>query len=208
VSVSVPGLSAHATVVAAWPRTSREALVDLARRRGRFWTWRDAESDPLEGTAPGRWIVFGCDRVLGQGSSPSAAIADAEGATDLALHRYVLRVGDPIPGRRLVDLDATGPATLRTGGRTIAARATPGDAPEFVVAAGDSAGIALEQAEWPGEVVLERADGGATRAVRAGWVPLDVDPFAVGAARDAFVVVEPAPASGAVGTSDRAAVVR
>lgn len=120
VTVSMPASGGDGTVVACVPDVPYVALVDLSRARGRFWEWADTLRADLrlsrivgvpDSAASSHWLVFGNDRVLGDGASPETALAAADSLRDVVYHRYVLPwprpepptpEGPPVPGEDVV----------------------------------------------------------------------------------------------------------
>ena len=162
VAASMSGLPGESSLVASWPAAPRDALVERARRRGRLWTWtREDSARALAGVGKDAWIVFGCDRVLGRGVTAEAALEDADAATDVAYHRYLLRLDGGVarPGARTVDVRSLSARRVVLAGRPVEARVGGSDPVVALVSEDVAASLPLATAESPDEVRL--VDGGA-----------------------------------------------
>lgn len=96
IHVEVPGIEGSATLTVVVPTVSHDRLVDLGRGRDfdffqgiemGFGIWAMMPEARIEG-----WVLFGVDRVLGQGETAVEALAKGEGKAPEAYHRFLCRM--------------------------------------------------------------------------------------------------------------------
>jgi len=154
------GIDGEAVLLACASVEPREKHVRLARSRDAFWNWGGSLADEhVRAGRRGLWILFGCDRVLGEGATPEAALRAGEGRTDFAYHRYLVRIprGKPLG----FDEETFGEVVrVDLNGERVRARAAAPEGP-FLVPEETARRLRLEMAEEGREV---RLDGEATRA--------------------------------------------
>jgi|GEM_PF-7008793 len=106
VRVSIPEVEADATIEALVPTMPYETLVGFARWRNSWWRWAESIQPKMPATIPAlgtpghpapateaeTWILFGRDRILASGDSPSAALAGDSALEDVDYHRFLMRV--------------------------------------------------------------------------------------------------------------------
>jgi hypothetical protein len=185
VRVSFPGLEGDAELVASCPEFGRERLVEFARHRGRFWEWGGTLSQLVTSGRDGKWIVFGVDRVLGEGATAVEALEAADGAAREAYHRFVVRLprGDALrvdeawfqADESVIDLNGVETAVRHPAQRVSEAPVDRlrereiGGAASVVLLAGETAArrARIHEFESARDVLLVR--GGAEHAARAGY---------------------------------------
>ncbi len=184
VRVRIPELEADATIPALVPAMPYETLVGFARWRNSWWQWGESiqpklpETAPFPGSAgppvpPPReaWILFGRDRILASGDSPSAALAAAATLEDVDYHRFLMRI--PREGGltlREADFEKE-PRSLDLNGGAHPGRPSKAGGPILVTAEVGRA-LRLELAEDPRDLRLDRdAKPGApnTCGLRGGY---------------------------------------
>ncbi len=169
VRVRIPELEADATVSALVPAVPYKALVDFARWRNSWWQWGESiqpefpEMLPFRGSAgppvpaPGElWILFGRDRILASGDSPSAALAGAASLGDVDYHRFLMRIPRE-QGVTLREVDfEKAPRSLDLNGAAHPGRPSKPGGPILVTAEVGRA-LRLELAEDPRDLRLDLA---------------------------------------------------
>jgi len=165
---SVPGFEGEASLIACAPTCPREKLVGFARHRDAFWQWGGnlAREHVVKGRE-GLWILFGVDRVLGQGKTPEEALLAGKGQADFAYHRYLVKLprGKPL---RLRGFDFAPPDRVTLNGVELTAERD--DEGRFRVDGEIAAKLGLEMAEEGREIVLVPPPGlGEERPARGGY---------------------------------------
>jgi len=184
VRISVPGFDVHGYRIASVPICPRKVLVDLSRKRSAIEFWPgDMSGEKLPGRWKGKWVLYGVDQVMGEGTTPEQALRDGKGKVDFAYHRFLVRLplGEPLVLNRS---DFGQEKCVKLNGLEVAVRAGQEHGP-FLVSRESAEPLHLELAEEGREV---RFKGEKTGHLQAGYAWLgDLAP-----SRLALVVVEPA----------------